>query len=123
MKNKSNKSAKIGRIISYFFIPILIPLRVIIKVCRETKNEFLDLFYPLRLGRAKKKASKRWRKSGGELYGIRIGRKIRVYDKSEMKELNKHAIGFLRKNNIMSNKIDYKLLTVFTLRNGRILEK
>jgi hypothetical protein len=122
MKNKS-KSAKIGKIISYFFIPVLIPLRVIIKVCRETRNEFLDLFYPLRLSRAKKKALKRWRKSGGELYGIRIGRRFRVYDKSEMKEINKHATGYLRKNNVISAKIDYKLLTVFIVRHGRILEK
>jgi hypothetical protein len=68
------------------------------------------------LSRAKKKALKRWRKSGGELYGLKIGRRIRVYDKTELKSLNKKA------NKILKG-IDYKLLTIFILRNGRILEK
>jgi hypothetical protein len=111
-----NKSAKTGKIISYFFIPILIPLRVLIKVFRETRNEFLDLFYPLRLRRAKKRALKRWRKSGGELYGLKIGRRFRVYDKVELKGMNK------RVNKILKG-VDYKLLTVFIVRHGRILEK
>jgi hypothetical protein len=115
MKNKS-KSAQIGKIISYFFIPVLIPLRVIIKVFRETRNEFLDLFYPFRLKRAKKKALKRWRKSGGELYGLRIGRRFRVYDRAELKGLNKRA-------NKHFKGMDFELLTVFIVRHGRIFEK
>lgn len=115
-KSKSNKSAKIGKIISYFFIPVLIPIRVLIKVFRETRNELLDLFYPFRLRRVKKKALKRWHKSGGELYGLRIGRRLRVYDKVELKGLNKRA-------NKLFKGVDYKLLTIFIVRNGRILEK
>jgi hypothetical protein len=115
-KTKSNSSAKAGKIISYFFIPVLLPLRVIIKVVRETRNEFLDLFYPVRLRRAKRKALERWRKSGGELYGIRVGRRIYIYDRRETNKLNKKA-------NKMLKGIDYRLLTVFTVRNGRVFEK
>jgi len=117
MKNKelkkNDKSIKMGKIVSYLFIPVLIPVRVLVKVCRETKNEFCFLFYPVRLKRAKKKALRQWRQSGGEIRGIRVGYKIYLYDNREMKRLNKRASRVLK-------GLDYKLVTVFTVKNGRL---
>jgi hypothetical protein len=115
-KTKSNSSARAGKIVSYFFIPVLLPLRVVIKVARETSHELQDLFYPLLLRRAKRKALKRWHRSGGEIYGIKVGRRVYLYDRRETKKLNKKA-------NKLLKGVDYRLLTVFVVKHGRVFEK
>ncbi len=114
MKNKTNK---IARIIACLFIPILWPVRWCLKLYRAIIRKRNERVWPRRVEKAKRKAFERHHKTKRKQYAIRQGYRVYIYDRFDMRRANK----FVR--NAGLSGIDFRLLTLFTCENGRIIEK